>query len=41
MFFFQSRGAKKSKIADKISTRQEVLKRHRVKKIGSKIAFKI
>jgi hypothetical protein len=29
--FFQSRGAKKSKIADKISSKQEVLKRGRVK----------
>jgi hypothetical protein len=41
IFFFQSRGAKKSNIADKISSRQEVLKRHRVKKIGTKITFKI
>jgi len=30
-FFFQSRGAKKSKIAGKISSRLEVLKRDRVK----------
>jgi hypothetical protein len=29
--FFKARGAKKSKIADKISSRQEVLKRDRVK----------
>jgi hypothetical protein len=31
VIFFQSRGAKKSKIADKISSRLEVLKRDRVK----------
>jgi hypothetical protein len=31
IFFFQSRGAKKRKIAEKISSKQEVLKRGRVK----------